>query len=385
MRVLFTMMPMLGHLHPLVPLGQALLEHGHQVAFATARSFAPRIGRAGFEHFPCGVDHDGTRLIFLTLKEQGLLAADAPKGPHLFAELLAPLMMDNLPEICQRWQPDLILHDPVELAGHLAAQQLGVPHALFSWAFYFQPATMKAWWGSGLAALRERFDLPPDPEVQALHRHLAIDYMPPSWHPPDLPRPAVAHAFSAPLFDRSQPGGLPAWVEDLPNRPTVYATLGTALNHAPATFRAFINALAGEDLDLIITTGPGMDPRQFDPLPENIHVEQYIPQTLLLPRCQAVIAHGGYNTLLSALWHGLPLVVNPLTAADQPVNGRRCAEVGAGVLVEGQPPDPEELRRAVVTVLTEPSYRNQAQAFRQEIAALPDLSVAVGLMEDLVR
>lgn len=383
MRVLFSMMPMLGHLHPLVPLGQALLAQGHQVAFATAKSFAPRIHRAGFEHFSCGVDHDGTRLIFRTLEEQGHLAPKDRKGPHLFAELLAPLMMEDLPEICSRWRPDLIVHDPVELAGHLAAEMEGVPHVLFSWAFYFQPNTMKAWWGPGLSALRERYGLPPDPEAEALHRHLAIDYMPPSWHGPESPRPPVARAFSAPLFDRSQPGGLPSWVEELPDRPTVYATLGTALNHAPATFCAFIEALAGEDLDLIITVGPGMDPRQFDPLPENIHVEQYIPQTLLLPRCQAVIAHGGYNTLLSALWHGLPLVVNPLTAADQPVNGRRCAEVGAGVLVEGQPPDANELRRAVLAVLKKPGYRDRARAFQEEIKALPPLSMAVRLMEQL--
>ena len=41
MRVLFTTQPIPSHLHPLVPLARALADAGHDVAFATARSFLP--------------------------------------------------------------------------------------------------------------------------------------------------------------------------------------------------------------------------------------------------------------------------------------------------------------------------------------------------------
>ena len=51
-------------------------------------------------------------------------------------------------------------------------------------------------------------------------------------------------------------------------------------------------------------------------LPGNVHVSRVIPQSLLLPRCSAVVSHGGSGTLLAALAHGLPQVCLP-QAADQ--------------------------------------------------------------------
>ena len=56
MRVLFTTQPGLGHFHPLVPIARALQGGGHQIAFATAASFAPTVRAAGFAHFPVGLD-----------------------------------------------------------------------------------------------------------------------------------------------------------------------------------------------------------------------------------------------------------------------------------------------------------------------------------------
>jgi hypothetical protein len=49
-------------------------------------------------------------------------------------------------------------------------------------------------------------------------------------------------------------------------------------------------------------------------------IAQYIPQTLLLPHCDAIIFQGGYNALLAALWHGLSMVITPLGRGDQYLN-----------------------------------------------------------------
>ena len=68
----------------------------------------------------------------------------------------------------------------------------------------------------------------------------------------------------------------------------------------PETFRAILAALGSEAMNLIITVGHSMNPAQFGPQPDHIKIE-YIPQSLLLPHCDALIFHGGYNSLLSAL------------------------------------------------------------------------------------
>ena len=56
MRVLFTTQPGTGHVNPLLPFARALVDAGHDVAFACADSFRPDVEAAGFAAFPVGID-----------------------------------------------------------------------------------------------------------------------------------------------------------------------------------------------------------------------------------------------------------------------------------------------------------------------------------------
>jgi UDP:flavonoid glycosyltransferase YjiC (YdhE family) len=56
MRVLFTTLPGAGPFHPLVPLAQALVQAGHEVAFATSPSYCTTIETLGFHCFAAGYD-----------------------------------------------------------------------------------------------------------------------------------------------------------------------------------------------------------------------------------------------------------------------------------------------------------------------------------------
>ncbi len=199
------------------------------------------------------------------------------------------------------------------------------------------------------------------------------------------PFPVVTQRFCAPPFDVNSDDHLPDWISALPDRPTIYATLGTTFNQSPATFQAILEALSTEDVNAIITVGRSMDPLQFQPLSANIHIERYIPQTLLLPRCAAMLFHGGYNSLHSALWHGLPLVITPLGAGDQYPTGLLCEKLGAGVMIKEQPPQAETIRGAVKAVIEQPTYRARAQQLQHDLKALPTLSEAVIRLEQLAR
>jgi UDP:flavonoid glycosyltransferase YjiC (YdhE family) len=387
MRVLFTVQPMFGHFHAMVPLAQALQEHGHEVAFATGKSFGPVVQHAGFRHFPCGFDFDGSGEILQELPEWEAITRRVPPGPiqHLygFIEGLGPRMADDLLELVTVWQPEVIVRDPLEFGGYIAAEYSGVPHATIMWAFYITPKPVEG--GKAILELRQRYELPADPSLDSLDRYLVLDFLPAAWTFPHWPPPPVTHRFCAPPFDRSSDAGLPEWFHSLPPQPTVYATLGTTFNQAPATFQAVADAFSGEKLNLIMTLGRANDPAQFQPDAPNIKIARYIPQTLLLPHCAAIIFHGGYNSLLSALWHGLPMVIIPQGGGDQLITAHRCAEVGLGIMVEETPPTAEAVRSAVKTVLEQPDYRLRAQQFQQEIKALPPLSEAVKRLEILAQ
>ena len=132
-----------------------------------------------------------------------------------------------------------------------------------------------------------------------------------------------------------------------------------------------------------MTVGRDQDPAQFGPQPANVHVERYVPQTLLFPRCSLVVSHAGSGTIMAALAEGLPMVVVPI-AADQPENAERCAVLGVAQVLPADDLSPETARRAVLDVLAEQSYRRAAAGMRDEINALPGPAFAVGLLEDLV-
>jgi UDP:flavonoid glycosyltransferase YjiC (YdhE family) len=80
----------------------------------------------------------------------------------------------------------------------------------------------------------------------------------------------------------------------------------------------------------------------------------------------------------------LPLVSVPL-GADQPLNAAACAALGVGVTVGPEERTPEAIRAAVRKVLAHPTYRQNAERVRDELAALPGPEYAVALLARLAR
>ena len=85
---------------------------------------------------------------------------------------------------------------------------------------------------------------------------------------------------------------------------------------------------------VLVTVGRHADPAELGPLPANVHVERWVAQASVMPHAAAMVAHGGAGTTLAALAAGVPLVLLPLSA-DQPINARRVAELGAGLALDG--------------------------------------------------
>ena len=149
-------------------------------------------------------------------------------------------------------------------------------------------------------------------------------------------------------------------------------------------FRAILDGLSGESLNLVVTVGRDQDPAQFGPQPDHVHIERYIPLSLLLPQCSLVVCQAGFSTATTALRHGLPLVMLPL-GADQPLVARQVARLGVGPVLGMHERTPEAIRAAVRAVLADPTYRQNAERIRDEMAALPGPEYAVGLLERLAR
>jgi MGT family glycosyltransferase len=175
---------------------------------------------------------------------------------------------------------------------------------------------------------------------------------------------------------------LPPWWSELDgDRPVVHVTQGTIDNADLARLvEPTIEALGGEDVIVVATTG-GRDVSELKiSLPMNTFVAEYIPHDLLLPKVDVMVTNGGYGAVQRALSMGVPLVVAGNTE-DKPEVGARVAWTGAGINLRTGTPTPGAVRAAVREVLGDGRYlaaaRNLEAAFARrdgvaEIAALVD-------------
>lgn len=386
-RLLFTTLSASGHFHPLVPIARAATDAGHTVAFACDPSFIPTVEGAGFAAFPAGFDQRGRRVdqIFPGMRMVPEYTNVYWVVPNIFAGALATTMVPDLVDLCRSWSPDLIVRAAAEYAGCVAAEVVGIPHASVRTGSEPSSYELRQFVAVPLAKLRELNGLPPDPDTAMPFRYLHLACEPPGFVRPGDAVAPTAHLLR-PVDLEAGAGELPASAADLlDGRPTVYATLGTIFGRLPsgrATFGAILEALRDEAVNLIVTVGRGNDPAQFGPQPSHVHIAEYIPQGALLPRCAAVINQGGFGTITGTLNAGLPMVVIPI-GADQPYNAACCAALGVGRVIGPEERTPGAIREAVRAVLSEPSYRANAERIRDEMAALPGPEYAVALLERL--
>ena len=115
-----------------------------------------------------------------------------------------------------------------------------------------------------------------------------------------------------------------------------------------------------------------------------MHVERYVPQTVLLPHCDLVVNHGGSGSVIGALAHGLPLVVLPM-GADQLPNAQRCEQLGVGVTLDAVRVTPRSIRDTTSALLRDAHAREAAERIRDEIASLPGPEAVVPMLERLVE
>jgi MGT family glycosyltransferase len=163
----------------------------------------------------------------------------------------------------------------------------------------------------------------------------------------------------------------------------VYVTLGTIFNQESGDrFERIVEGVRDLPVNLVATVGRALDPEVLGPQPPNVHVERYIPQAQLLPKCRLVVSHGGSGSVVGALAHGLPMVVIPI-GADQPRNAQRCNDLHVARVLHALEATPERVRTAAADVLANPTYRLNAEQLRDEIAALPGPDHAVRLLERL--
>jgi UDP:flavonoid glycosyltransferase YjiC (YdhE family) len=362
MRVLFTFAGGSGHLEPLVPIARAVRAAGHAVAFSGRSAVAERVSEVGFAMFvtgPSGPEAPPARtpLLEVDLEREARALRDG------FADRIARERATGVLEVCAAWGPDLLVCGEVDFGAMVAAERAGLPFATVlttATDTFVRPEVV----GTPLLALRAEHGLPAESPPEAL----ALSPF------PRRLRPLAPNALAFRTAPVQRPGT---------EAKTVYFTLGTIFNlESGDLFERVLEGLRELPVEVVATVGRNLDPAELGPQPANVRLERYLPQAEVLPRCCAVVSHGGSGSILGALAHGLPSVLLPM-GADQPQNAARCEELGVARVLDALRATPQTVRDAVADVLSDPGYRAAAGRIADEIAALPTPEDMATLIEQL--
>ena len=284
-------------------------------------------------------------------------------------------------ELCQSWRPDLLVCDEMDFGALVAAERAGLSYAsvvcIGSGSFVWPELVAEP-----LNELRAAHGLEPDPELAMLSRHLVLSPFPPSFRDPANPLPSTGHAIRPVPADAGADDVQPEWLGEL-ERPLVYFTLGTIFNlESGDLFERVLAGLSGLPVSVVVTVGREVDPATLGRQPANVRVEQYVPQSLLLSRCDLVVSHAGSGSVVGALAHGLPMLLLPI-GADQPLNAARCEALGVARVLDSFHATSADVANAAAEVLAGESYRRSAERVQAEIEGLPGPEHALLLLEQI--
>ena len=376
MRILMTSNTGAGHIGPMVPFAHAFLRAGHDVLLAAPAKAHPTVARAGVPFLPLAdPPSEETDAVFASLAALPQEEQSVRVMREIFAGIDARTSLPDVLHAVGQYRPDVLLREPTEYAGLLAAERLGVRHGRIA----IMAAGTETWGVPVVAPVldehRARLGLPPDPDGRRITESAYLTILPEALEDPDDFGPAHAIRFRE---HRPDPSPLRySWSHE--DRPLVYVTYGSVtptMPYFPVLYRETVAALGELPVRALFTVGIEVDVDALGPVPGNLRIARWIPQADVMPHAAAMVGHGGAGSTRLALAAGVPSVIVP-GFADQFRNAERVAALGAGLEATAA-----DLVSALRQVLGEPSYSEAAARVAAEVARLPLVDEAPGVLGD---
>jgi MGT family glycosyltransferase len=144
-----------------------------------------------------------------------------------------------------------------------------------------------------------------------------------------------------------------------------------------------LDALSELPVHVVATTGGIVGPDELV-APANAVVLNYAAHDPIMKRAALVMTHGGHGTAMRALRNGVPMVIIPGLAGDQPFVAAAVQEWKVGRALPGDA-DTAAMKSAAQEVLSEPFYRRNAETRANALAGVNGASNAASAIEALLR
>ena len=405
-----------SHFAALQALAGELIERGHRVTFVHQVEASAWLSDTRIGFHAVGHDSHPRGSLPRTLK----LAAN-PGGPvglrRLIHDLAATthMLCRALPVALAELQVDALIADQMEAAGGLVAEALGLPFVSVACALpvnreqgvplpvmpmtYEQSeAAMKRYEGSTRVydwmmspharVIEEQSRLLGLAPRRALHECLSpLAQVSQSVAGFELPRKALPPHFHhvGPLRPPLQ--GEAGLTYDIhPDRPMVFASLGTLQGHRFGLFQRIAAACDRLGAQLLVAHCGGLNSWQAGRLIEHgaSWVTDFAPQRAALARANAVITHGGLNTVMDALVARTPMLALPI-AFDQPGVATRIVQAGVGIKASPRFTGALGIGERLEMLTTEASFLSNIERLGSEVDAAGGVSLAATITEQAIE
>jgi UDP:flavonoid glycosyltransferase YjiC (YdhE family) len=191
-----------------------------------------------------------------------------------------------------------------------------------------------------------------------LSRELVLGMFPEWYGPPPADWPKQVRLVGFPLFEGGGTGLAPEVLSFCAEgAPPVVCTFGTGMMHGARVFRTALEA--GRQIGarcLLLTRHRAQLP---DTLPSFARFCEFAPLRELLPRCAAVVHHGGIGTVATACATATPQLLLPF-AYDQMDNAARIKRLGVGEGIDSRRVTADSLARALRRI-TSPATKERCR------------------------
>ncbi|MFB8369704.1 glycosyltransferase [Pseudarthrobacter sp. NPDC055928] len=347
---LFSTLDAGGNVPPAVGIAGELVRDGHRVRFLGNRQQAGQIEAVGAEFRAYDGSFRMTPAEHMSTLQQISMMVSAFTHPGVARDIV---------EEARRDPPDVVIVDCLLLSGIDAAVRAGLRTAVLVHSFYaFFDGPFRR---TPLTAVITARGLGPRRVMKRADRILVCSD--PLLDPAGGKNGNGKLAWTGAVVDVAQPAD-PA---PSGSPPKVLVSLSTTAFPGQEGFlHKVLQAVADLPLEVVVTTGPAIDPASFT-APPNTIVHRYLPHRDVMPDCAAVIGHGGHATTMLALGHGLPLVIAPMhPLLDQRMVGKAVQDAGAGLVIKASS-SREQIAGVVKTVLDSADFRSATTMVGQRI------------------
>lgn len=387
-RFLFVVPPFFGHVSPTLSIGASLIARGHEVRWIGVIPVDhAHIPQGGAYIYPEQelLEHQEELQKILKRQDDGPSCSGPEVMKLALEETYVPIARIMMPSVCnviEQWKPDVVINDCISFAGALAAYIKGIPCVtttpvppdVMGDTAVTAPKIFE-WQENLIKGLQQEFGVYGNEIVIHSHR---MNLVFTSLEFAGITDPMPHMKFVGPVKGRPNHAAFDWERLEKATGPKIFVSLGTLLvDIRAAFFQKLIDAFADAPVTIVAATNPGI----FEKWPDNFIVSGFVPQAELMPKMDAVICHGGFNTVNDTFMNGLPMLITPI-AYDHFHTAKLIENAGCGIKIRYKRLRAEDLKTAIFELLNNPAYKAAALKIKQTFTEAGGNDRAVQLLEE---